>query len=269
MLIQEEKLKYWIENFYGYGSWSAPIWFIAFEEGGGDTPEDVADRINYFQHNHAVAEPSLCDIREMYKSIRLQIDGPKANLFRDRYDYRFGENAIQHGLWKNLIAFAHGFSGESVPDLLSYQQEHFALPTSKEALINLYPLPSPHNHAWYYSWLDLPELSFIKSREVYQQTIFKKRIETILTNINHYKPRIVVMYGMQNINLLKEAIVGRFTNATFRLVKAQPRVVPQHHITSINNCSLVITSQVPALKHGRIETGFDWNFFGEKMRTSI
>ena len=44
MLIEAKVLKYWIDNFYGYGSWHARIWFVGYEESGGDIPEEVADK---------------------------------------------------------------------------------------------------------------------------------------------------------------------------------------------------------------------------------
>ncbi len=28
MLIEDKALRYWIDNFYGYGSWHARFWFI-------------------------------------------------------------------------------------------------------------------------------------------------------------------------------------------------------------------------------------------------
>jgi hypothetical protein len=48
MLIDEKPLTYWIDNFYGYGSWQARFWFVGYEESGGDAPEEVAEKINYF-----------------------------------------------------------------------------------------------------------------------------------------------------------------------------------------------------------------------------
>lgn len=51
MRIEEKTLKHWIENFYGYGSWDARIWFVGYEEGGGDLPEEVAEKFNYFDNN--------------------------------------------------------------------------------------------------------------------------------------------------------------------------------------------------------------------------
>ena len=55
MLIEEKPLKHWIDNFYGYGSWHARFWFIGYEEGGGEVPEEVADKINYFHKVHPPA----------------------------------------------------------------------------------------------------------------------------------------------------------------------------------------------------------------------
>jgi hypothetical protein len=48
MLIDGKALKYWIDNFYGYGSWHARFWFVGYEESGGDVPEEVAGKLNYF-----------------------------------------------------------------------------------------------------------------------------------------------------------------------------------------------------------------------------
>ena len=39
MLIEGQALEYWIDNFYGYGSWHAKLWFVAYEESGGDLPD--------------------------------------------------------------------------------------------------------------------------------------------------------------------------------------------------------------------------------------
>src|SRR5687768_12492342 len=144
MRIEEKTLQHWIENFYGYGSWRARFWFIAHEEGGGDLPEEVAEKLNYFYQVHPDDNgPVLCDIRELYRQVGARLDGPRAALFKTLYDYRFDTNAILQGVWKNLIAFVHGYRNENLPDLLTYQKTSFALPTpSIEALIPLYPLPS-------------------------------------------------------------------------------------------------------------------------------
>ena len=273
MHIEETPLKHWIDNFYGYGSWHASFWFIGYEEGGGEVPEEVADKLNYFHKVHAQTDGALCDIRELYKYVALRWDGSKANLFNNLYEYRFDSNAIQHGVWKNLIAFVHGYRHEKLPDLLAYQQHTFISPSAhSEALIQLYPLPAPHNHAWYYSWLDLPQLGFLKSRTLYQEHVYQRRMHRILSNISTYKPEVVLMYGMDNINTLKESIQEFFHGAKFKMIKATIPMtigtqIPQHHRVDLNGTTMLITTQIPALRHNRIETGFDWEEFGKRVKS--
>lgn len=268
MLIKEKPLQHWIDNFYGYGSWDAKIWFVSYEEGGGDLPEDVAEKLNYFYDVHASAsQATLCDIRELYRRVAFRVDGPRAEKFANLNDHRFGNNASLHGAWKNLIAFVHGYRSKKLPDLLAYQKKQFASAASVEALIPLYPLPSTHNHAWYYSWLDLPQFPFLKSRTLYEEHVYKARMDTILHNISVYKPEVVLMYGMDNINVLKRSVEGLFPTAKFTMIKAIKLQIPQHHRADFSGTTMVITTQVPSLRHNRIETGFDWQEFGKTVKS--
>jgi len=260
MLIKEETLSHWIDHFYGYGSWGAKIWFVAYEEGGGDLPEDVADRLNYFyQHHRKVTEPTLSDVRELYKHVAARVDGPKLGVFKTLYDYRFGPNATQHGAWKNLIAFRYGFHGKKLTDQLKYQKTFFL--ADDIALINLYPLPSPHNHAWYYSWLDMPQFPFLKDRKLYESTVYERRTQDLLRSIKDHQPEVVVMYGMSDINDLKNSFSSKF-----KMVKGTPQVIPQHHRADIDDTTLIITTQIPTLRHGRPGTGYDWYEFGKSVQ---
>ncbi|HEY0741007.1 MAG TPA: hypothetical protein VGD40_06065 [Chryseosolibacter sp.] len=268
MLIREAPLAHFIDHYFGYGSWDAKMWFVGYEEGGGDLPEEVAEKLDYFYDNHRSAnEATLCDIRSVYRHVTFRSDGPKAGAYANRYDYRFGDQAIQHGVWKNLIAFVHGYQQESLPDLLDYQKQGFALGGNKrEALIHLYPLPSPHNHAWYYSWLDMPAFPFLKSRAQYERHVFEHRFKSILDQVVNYRPDVVLMYGMSNIASLKESVQKTFPEVQFKMVKAVKLHIPQHHRADLNGSTLIITTQIPALRHNRIETGFNWQAFGNAVR---
>ncbi len=270
MLIEEKLLKHWIDHFYGYGSWESGIWLIDYEDGGGDIPEEVAEKVEYFSRMHlAATEPTLCDIRGIYKEMIFRVEGPKSEMYKNLYHYRFDHQAHLNGVWKNLIAFIHGFRGERLPDFLEYQRKVFLSPVEeREALIRLYPLPSPHNHAWYYSWLDLPQLGFLKSRAQYERHLFEIRMSAILRNIYRYKPKLVLMYGMNSINSIKESVQASFPSVKFKMVKAVKLHIPQHHITDLNGTQLLITTQIPALRHNRIETGFDWEAFGRSVANS-
>lgn len=257
-----------MDNFYGYGSWKSKFWFVGYEESGGNLPEEVADKLNYFDRNYpSVTEPTLCDMRDMYKYVAFRDEGPKANVYRTRYAYRFEKNAVQSTIWKNLSIFVHGFENRKLPDLLAYQRTEFAKPSNeKEALIPLYPLPSPHNHAWYYSWLEAPGMPFLKSRKLYEEQLYHRRITTLLSQIKKYKPEAVLMYGMSNISSLKQSILEIFPDASFKMAKQIKLQLPQHHYTDVNGTKLVITTQIPALRHNRVETGFDWEMFGKTVK---
>ena len=266
MLINSQALTHWIDHFYGYGSWKAPIWFVGFEESGGDLPEEVADKLNHFTSEYEDSSgPTLCDIRKLYKDVAFRIEGPRAERYSNFFDHRFGDGAVLHGLWKNLIAFVHGFRNEPVPDLLSYQCNQFLSPEKpSEALIQLYPLPA-HNHAWYYSWLDLPDLPFLKSRTRYEQHVHPTRINLILKNIREQKPEVVLMFGMRDINSIKENVRVVFPSVKFTMVKAFKHHIPQHHRAELDGTKLLLTTQIPALRHNRKETGFDWEAVGRTL----
>jgi hypothetical protein len=267
-MLSDKPLRHWMDNFYGYGSWQAKVWFIAYEEGGGDLPEEVAEKVDYFYNAYAsVTDPTLCDIRDLYGNVAFRADRPNPRLFTNLYEYRFGSLATQHGVWRNLIAFVHGYRNEKLPDTLAYQKEVFASPAANEALIRLYPLPSPHSHAWYYSWVDLPQLPFLKSRGLYQEHLYQTRINSILENISVHKPDVVLMYGMGNINMLKKSAQEFFPSVEFKMMKAIKQQIPQHHRADVHRTTLLITTQIPALRHNRIETGFDWQEFGRTVRS--
>ena len=266
MLIKEESLRHWIDNFYGYGSWDAKTWFIGYEEGGGDLPEEVAEKFNYFSSVYPAANTAtLCDIRELYKNVTVELEGTKSGVFKNLHEYRFGQKAMPHGAWKNLIAFVHGFRGQKLPDVLEYQKKKFA--TGNESVIQFYPLPSPHNHAWYYSWLDMPQFPFLKSRSLYEEHLYPLRITGILNKIRDHRPELVLMYSMSNINVMKNSVQEFFHDAKFKMVKGAKLETPQHHRADFNGTTLLITTQQPTLRHNRIETGFDWYEFGKKVKS--
>ena len=78
------------------------------------------------------------------------------------------------------------------------------------------------------------------------------------------------MYGMENINHLKASFEQTFVNTKFKLVKAtrMPETgekLPQYHRADIGETIVMITTQIPALRHHRIETGFDWNALGRQV----
>jgi hypothetical protein len=266
MLITEQKLNHWLNNFYGYGSWQARFWFIGYDEPGGDVPEEVADKFNYFYSTHSGSEVTLCDIRKLYQHVKVTPENNKANLFANRFEYRFGKAAIQSTVWKNLTAFVHGYDHKPVSDPFTYQQKKFAMPDLKnEALLSLYPLPGSHTHAWHYNWLNFTGSDFLRSQLLYEEHIYPQRIQTIFSKIKEHKPEVVLMFGMKNISGLKKSVQDFFSDVQFTQGKGIKLKIPQHHHANLNGTTLIITTQIPALRHGRVETGFDWEEFGKRI----
>lgn len=109
--------------------------------------------------------------------------------------------------------------------------------------------------------------SFLKTRKSYEDHVYQDRIQNILTNIKTHKPEIVLLYGMNNINTLKQSIQDFFPSASkFKMVKGIKLEIPQHHRAKLDGTTIIITTHVPALKHNRIETGFDWEKFGMECK---
>lgn len=50
-MLEEIKLKYYIQNFYGYGNWDSLYYYIGMEEGGGSAFNLVNEKIeNYYYY---------------------------------------------------------------------------------------------------------------------------------------------------------------------------------------------------------------------------
>jgi hypothetical protein len=77
------------------------------------------------------------------------------------------------------------------------------------------------------------------------------------------------MYGMDNINTLKGSVQAFHEGAKFKMIKATKGQIPQHHRVEFNGTTMLITTQTPALRHNRIETGFDWAEFGKRVKVFI
>src|SRR6187549_330053 len=100
-LISEKSLQHWLDHFWGFGSWQAKIWFVGYEESGGDLPEELAEKLNWFFNLHDGGNTSsLCDLRALYKHVAFRANGSRSEKFSTLHDYRFGaETRTLHGTW--------------------------------------------------------------------------------------------------------------------------------------------------------------------------
>lgn len=220
MPLDSAKLQHWIDNFYGYGRWDAPVRFIGYEEGGGADYKEVEQKLDYFYNNWPINPPYLSDIRKLHKHVECDERG-----YSNHYDFRFSNVARKQPqeTWKHLIAFMKGYLSQSFPtnvDILGYQKDTLADDLNHhEALIELYPLPNPKTTKWAYqkkSWVDHTVLLKTKNnttipltdREYYEHAIIDERIVEIerqlLANTN--KVKVIVCYGRSHgFEKLKES----------------------------------------------------------------
>lgn len=168
-MLASDLLLDFLNRFYGYGSWDAELWFVGMEEGGGNSEEEIAKRLEAWDR-----ADDLADIRDYSYEI-----GGK--WFADR-------PSIQN-TWGKLIRIALAYEGRptDIEAVRRYQRDELG---KRHALIELFPLASPSTSEWLYA--NIPEIA---TREKYRALIADTRIATLTNRIAHHKPTAVVFYG--------------------------------------------------------------------------
>ena len=206
MLIEATAPKYWIDNFYGYGSWRRQVlvrWLWRTRRRCTRRSSRKAKlllqcaRVRYglaLRHPWIVRSSGI----PVGRAASREIYQPERPPFWSRCNFtRWLEKPHRLCAW----------IPKRKPSWSAHVSEKLICTSSAPngALIPLFPLPA-HNHAWYYAWLELPQFPFLKSRALYEDYIYSTRINQILKNITVYKPEVVVMCGMDNINLLQKSV---------------------------------------------------------------
>jgi hypothetical protein len=170
-----EKLDAFIRQFYGYGSWDAPLWFIGMEEGGGRKIEELDRRLKAWDGTEALAD---------LKDYHAALGGTGW----------FAERPKLQTTWAKLIRIAMKYEGKAINGeaVRAYQRDELARRAGTTALIELLPLPSPSLSEWLYATLNVPSL---ESRESYQTATLPFRKSAIRTRLERHKPEVVVFYG--------------------------------------------------------------------------
>lgn len=169
----------YMQGFWGYGVANAEYWFVGMEEGGGDSFEEVNQRISMWDKR---GRNPLEDIYEYHMDINV----PKW----------FQKNAPIQPTWNRLIRVLLASKGE-IPEkelVRSYQIEQLGRSNGEVCLIELLPLPSPTTNRWLYSkHSDNPTLS---NRTWYTQEIGISRDSKITKLIIKHQPKFVMFYGI-------------------------------------------------------------------------
>lgn len=176
--FDEQLLQAFMNGFYGYGNYAAPHWFIGMEEGGGDSFEEIQERLTVWDKR---GRRELEDVAEYH--IELGITHP------------FAAKPRLQPTWAKLIRTLLSIEGAppTKEEVRAYQQRHWARGNGNVNLIELLPLPSPSTRHWLYAEHSTrPEL---KSREEYRQVWSGIRIKGLQERIKRYQPQAVIFYG--------------------------------------------------------------------------
>ncbi len=197
-MITQKLIQKRINNWWGYGSFEAPVWFVGIEEGLADTTEpELEDRLQSTKTD----EKKLTDIR-----------GEEMRNIPTHMKFFLGENPPLQSLWKYYIRLYLYLKNSVVPKenkVREYQKNRFANPSLKEtSCLDLMPLPSRGANAscWVYSKYNINNL---ESRSKYIQAYRPVRIAKLKNLINNYQPKLVV-FGSASKEYLKlwEDVIG-------------------------------------------------------------
>jgi hypothetical protein len=145
-------------GWYGYGSWTAPYWFVGLEPGGDELDSCVRAWLK-------MGSGELLDVVEHHAS--------------HQKDW-FSEKAGAQPTWAKLIWLLLAYEGSepSAEATRRYQKTSLGRAMGRTALIELSALPATHNHV------------------SVQRDLFRKaRITTIRERLLASRPRFVVFYS--------------------------------------------------------------------------
>lgn len=186
-IFDDAALEEYATNFLGYGRPDAPVWFVGMEQGGGNSFEEVQKRISVWA---ALGKNSLEDILRYHLAIGIDewFAGPRPKL---------------QSTWSGIVRLQLGLKGkdravlspEAQRELTrDYQQNRLGRSDGNERLMELLPLPSPSTQHWLYARHS--KIHWLTDRETYTQFQIPRRALRIQEEIDRYKPKFVIFYGL-------------------------------------------------------------------------
>ncbi|HST03829.1 MAG TPA: hypothetical protein VLQ48_03750 [Chloroflexia bacterium] len=171
-----------IDTFYGYGTYSAPFWFVGMEEGGGHTLEENLRKVTNW-HNHGCKELG---------SFMADSQSGVATRW-------FCNHPPVQSTWGKLIRIllaAQGRQHITADHLRDYQRDHLARSNGDTCLLELLPLPSPTTGHWLFDeYAGLPQL---KTRDAYKEYYGRLRALHIAQRVQEHGPAVVIFYSFDS-----------------------------------------------------------------------
>lgn len=185
-MLDSNRLRHFMAQFYGYGTLSSSFWFVGMEEGGGNTEREISERLRQWE---TLGRQPVVDIAQFHEGVH-DVQGRSMNYFFER---RPKLQRTWAGLIRILLA-SRGEDDESAEAVRSVQASRWGRSNSDGCLLELLPLPSPGTGQWYYNtWTDIPEL---RSRQRYYESLTHSRTERLKGLVRDYTPRCVVFYSV-------------------------------------------------------------------------
>ncbi len=171
-------IKAYSKQFFGYGRWDAPVWFVGLEEAGNGTPDDLRARLAAWDRR---GRRELEDAPAFYPACgQNQWHGPDATWQRT---------------WRQLMRMSFLARSEPVGEdaLLEYQKHTLGAFAGNVCLTELSPLPAPGLSQWPYADNEnLPD--WMRRRDTFLQAVLPGRIATLREKIATHHPRAVIFY---------------------------------------------------------------------------
>jgi hypothetical protein len=190
-MLNDQLLEDFMQGFYGYGTFRAPIWFVGMEEGGGGSLEQLAGRIAAWDTR---GRHELEDVAEYHVAIGI--------------DHFWKEPIVLQPTWGRLIHVLLSSKGltPTTQEVKAFQRDTLGRAESDTCLAELLPLPSPNMATWLYSSLStLPSLA---SRQTYKDHYSGVRSLQLRARITEYQPAVVVFYGLAYLPLWQNVADG-------------------------------------------------------------
>ncbi len=178
-MLNENDLDCFADQFMGYGNPNAKVWFIGMEEGGGNSLQDIQNRLIAWKVSGSKA---FEDVAKFHEAIGL----PDLFKFPGTKAQRTWSKLIEVYLFKNEMPV-------ETSNIRQYQAHKWGREGGETCLMELLPLPCPNLNTWHYtSFSRDPKFS---TRTEYRKAFLNQRIFKIGNLIREFKPENVVFYG--------------------------------------------------------------------------
>jgi len=176
--LDDKLLQDFIDGFYGYGNYNAPYWFVGMEEGGGNSIDEINNRLKTWDRR---GRREIEDVAEYHCDFGIS-----------RY---WKTKPPLEATWNKIIRILLASKGTlpTTEDVRLYQRDYLGREAQETSLLELLPLPSPSTNHWLYA--DGSRIPALVSRQSYRDWLIPIRVKHIQARIQKFKPPFVIFYG--------------------------------------------------------------------------